>query len=77
MRCVGIFLIYKCRKPDTPTRIFHAKHQGKLVEEIPKEEQKDEVYFSEDGMLIGIDCACGFDGRLTCLCLDTGEVVYA
>lgn len=60
----------------TPTRIFHAKLQGKLIEEIPREEQKDEVYFSEDGMLIGIDCACGFDGRLACLCLDTGEVVY-
>ena len=61
----------------TPTRIFHAKRKGIALEEIPKKDQKDEVYFSEDGMLIGIDCACGFDGRLACLCLDTGAVVYA
>lgn len=60
----------------TPTRIFHAKRKGLHLKEIPKKEQKDEVFFSEDGRLIGIDCACGFDGRLACLCLDTGEVVY-
>lgn len=60
----------------TPTRAFYAKRQGKLLEEIPKIEQRDEVFVSEDGMLIGIDCGCGFDGRLASFCLDTGEVVY-
>jgi len=60
----------------TPTRHFYAQKQGKLLSQLSKEELCDEVYESEDGMLLGIDCACGFDGRLGCVCLDTRERFY-
>lgn len=29
------------------------------------------------GQQIAIDCACAFDGKLGCLCLETLEEIYA
>ena len=60
----------------TPTRLFHAMKQGKLLSDLSKEEYCDTIYESEDGMLIGIDCAACFGGKLGCICLETGEKFY-
>jgi len=40
-----------------------------------REDKRPEVY-CENGH-IAMDCGCFFSGRLACLCLETGEVVYA
>ncbi len=50
----------------TPTRIL-----WQAVGEPPK----DEIF--RGAGFIDIDCGCGFDGRLACLCLDTMEEFYA
>lgn len=60
----------------TPTRVFFAQRQGRLLTELSKGQYQDDIFTSEDGMLIAIDCACGFDGRLGCICLDTLEIFY-
>ena len=60
----------------TPTRHFYAKKQGKLLSELSQKEFCDDIFISDDGLLIGIDCACGFGGKLGCICLDTGEQFY-
>ena len=60
----------------TPTRHFHAMKQGKLLSELSESEYCDEIYESEDGMLLGIDCAACFAGKLACICLETGEQFY-
>jgi len=38
------------------------------------EAARDEIF--KGGGMIDIDCGCGFDGRLGCLCLDTLEEFY-
>lgn len=60
----------------TPTRHYHAKNQGKRLEKLAPEEFCDDIYVSEDGMLIGIDCGCAHGGKLGCYCLDTKECFY-
>ena len=49
----------------TPTRLLR-KQLG--------EQPSDEIL--RYGQQIAIDCGCGFDGRLGCLCLDTLEEFY-
>jgi len=49
----------------TPTR---------LLWEEAGEPARDEIF--KCGGMIGIDCGCGFGGRLGCLCLDTLEEFY-
>ncbi len=49
----------------TPTRIFW---------EAAGEPPKDEILHGKG--FIDIDCGCGFDGRLGCLCLDSMEEIY-
>ena len=60
----------------TPTRHFYAKKKGKLLSELPEEEYCDTIFISDDGLLIGMDCGCGFGGKLGCICLETGEQFY-
>ena len=33
MRCVGIFLIYKCRKPDIMKKVAQMQHEAELRNE--------------------------------------------
>lgn len=49
----------------TPTRLLRAQ-MGKPL--------SDDILFW--GQQIAIDCGCGFDGKLGCICLDTMEVFY-
>lgn len=49
----------------TPTR---------LLWEEAGQEARDEIFRS--GGMIGIDCGCGFGGRLGCLCLETMDEFY-
>ena len=60
----------------TPTRHFYAQKQGKLLTELSREQYCDEIYESKNGHVIAIDCACGFGGKLGCLCLETMERFY-
>lgn len=57
-----------------PTRVLYASEEGMLVEELKSAQYRDEIYFKN--LLIGIDCGCGYDGKLGCLCLDTLECYY-
>ncbi len=50
----------------TPTR---------LLWQASGQPPKDEIFHGE-GFFIDVDCGCGFDGRLGCLCLETMEETY-
>ncbi len=58
----------------TPTRMLYAQEQGLLLEEIPHSQHKDIIFKRNNH--IAIDCGCGYDGQLGCLCLDTMEEYY-
>lgn len=49
----------------TPTRLLH---------EQLGEPPSDDIL--RRGRQIAIDCACAYDGKLGCLCLDTLEEIY-
>lgn len=49
----------------TPTRLLRAQMGQPLSDDILR-----------CGRQIAIDCGCGFDGKLGCLCLDTSETFY-
>lgn len=57
-----------------PTRVAYAREQRKLIEELLPEERKDCIFYKNNHIVL--DCGCGFDGRLGCLCLDTMEEFY-
>ncbi|MGN1147240.1 MAG: metallophosphoesterase [Lachnospiraceae bacterium] len=58
----------------TPTRIAYAAEKGMLLEEIAPSEYQDRIFMKNHH--IAIDCGCGFDGQLACLCLETMEEYY-
>lgn len=49
----------------TPTRLLHQQAGETPADDIIRR-----------GTQIAVDCACGYDGRLGCLCLDTLEEFY-
>ena len=49
----------------TPTRLLRAQMEQPLSDDILR-----------CGRQIAIDCGCGFDGKLGCICLDTMEEFY-
>lgn len=53
----------------TPTRLIN-----RLMNGLKDNEICDDIY--EQNNHISIDCACGYDGRLGCICLDTMEKYY-
>lgn len=57
----GRYLVYG----HTPTRLLRAQMGKSLSDDI-----------LPCGQQIAIDCGCGFDGKLGCICLDTMEVFY-
>lgn len=57
----GRYLVYG----HTPTRLLHRQAGEPPADDIIRR-----------GTQIAIDCGCGFDGRLGCLCLDTLEEFY-
>lgn len=58
----------------TPTRLTFASEQGLLLEEVPQEQWRDEVFIKNKH--IAIDCGCAMGGRLACFCMDTFETFY-
>lgn len=58
----------------TPTCLLWAQDKGVLLDEIKEEEICHKIFKKEK--LIGVDCGCGYDGYLGCLCLETMEEYY-
>lgn len=58
----------------TPTCLLWAQKAGALLDEILEEEICNRIF--KNGKLIGVDCGCGHDGYLGCLCLETMEEYY-
>lgn len=57
-----------------PTRTLYAQEEGVSLEEMQPSQYRDEVFAK--GNLIGIDCGCGYGGRLGCICLETMQYFY-
>ncbi len=57
-----------------PTRVIWAEEQGQLSGEQDKSQYKDDIFIKNNH--IAIDCGCGYDGRLGCICLETFEEYY-
>lgn len=55
-----------------PTRVIRNSYNNLFNEE--KDKSKDSIIIMNNH--IAIDCACGYDGRLGCLCLETFEEFY-
>ncbi|MBR3707226.1 MAG: fructose-bisphosphatase class III, partial [Firmicutes bacterium] len=70
------FLFYRA---DYGRRYFKDQNTYLVTGHTPtpsiREDKEPEVY-RENGH-IAMDCGCFFSGRLACLCLETGEVVYS
>ncbi len=57
-----------------PTRVIYAAKQGQELSELKPHEYRDEIYMENHH--IAIDCGCGYDGRLGCICLDDLQHFY-
>lgn len=57
-----------------PTRAIYAAKQGKALTEMRTGEYRDEIYMEHHH--IAIDCGCGYDGRLGCICLENLQSFY-
>lgn len=58
----------------TPTRLIHAVNSGLEFGTFNRECYEDTIYMENNH--IAIDCGCGYDGKLGCICLETFEEFY-
>lgn len=58
----------------TPTRLIHSFSYGLAYAQFNHFGHNDTIYMKNNH--IAIDCGCGYDGKLGCICLDTFEEFY-